>query len=304
MKKKKKLIIIIAVVLVLAAVAAVVLLRMKGKDDDGEGENPIVPAPIEYRLDKETSVVALPVGTSIEVREEKPEKEDKKAEDEEESASSEDAESASTDEEREEGPAITVSVTYHYKGFSGHIERIKNYCDLLMAEDFGFVPVDEKVMKTKLPSFEKLAGTACLVRPVGAENASEESSDEGGESESLFMIQLQWNVDDFSVTVGEIEGGIVAPPAPKPMTLTEAVDYFHTLIPSVLGLEGETMDNYQVLALDGAVLVGTTPCLRMNVYKKDEKTGTNGIAGQYLFSNTGRELYWVGLNGEITQVLP
>ena len=33
------------------------------------------------------------------------------------------------------------------------------------------------------------------------------------------------------------------------------------------------MDNYQVLALDGAVLVGTTPCLRMNVYKKDEKTG-------------------------------
>ncbi len=298
MKKKK--IIIAIIFLVIIAVAAVVLLRLKGTGDDADKENPVISAPVVYQLDKKTSVVALPVGDGIEVREEKPKKE-KQAADSGESAQGEDGQSASADQE-EEGPAVTVSVTYHYEGFAGHIERIKNYCDLLMAEDFGFVPVDENVIKTKLPTFEKLAGNVCLVRPIGSGNASNEGTDEGGESESLFMIQLQWNSDHFSAAVGQIEGGIVTPPEPKPMTLMEAVDYFHTLDPSVLGLSGETMDDYQVLALDGAVLVGTTPCLRMNVYKKDEKTGTNVIAGQYLFSNTGRELYWVGLGGEIQKI--
>lgn len=327
--KKKKILIIVAAILLVAAVAAVLLLRMKGKEKDPvEEPDPVVPAPIVYELKDTASVVALPVGESIVVTEEKPKKEEKKEKDKQEEkeekedkqdkkskkdkkkkgkdAEAEDVEQKNNDQAEEAeseagaaepaekaGPEITVSVTYHYAGLPEAVKRIQGYCALLTAEDFGFVPVDEKIMEAKLPDFEAPDGTVHLVRPIEGE----------GEEESLFSLQIAWQADDaFSVTVARIAGGIVEPPKPQPMTLEEAEDFFYNSDPALFGLSGDSMEDYEIFALDGAVLVGTTPCLRMNVYQKNEKTGTNEIAGQYLLSNTGYELYWIGMDGKIQEI--
>lgn len=331
MKKKKKILIIVVAVLLVAAVAAVLLFRMKGKDKDPvEEPDPVVPAPIMYEVKDFASVVAIPVGESIIVTEEKPKKveeekkpsdqddkdqkdkedteadqdgeekvskkskKDKKKDQDQKPAEEQETEQSSADAEpaEEAGPDITVSVTYHYAGLPTPEKRIRGYCELLTAEDFGFIPIDEKIMATKLPDLEAPEGNVNLVHPVGEEG-----------EESLFSLQIAWQADGtFSVTVAQIAGGIVVPPAPQPITLEEAEDFFYNSDPAVFGLSGDSMEDYEIYALDGAVLVGTVPCLRMNVYEKDEVTGTNKIAGQYLLSNTGLQLYWVGNDGEIKEI--
>ncbi len=340
--KKKKMIIIVAVLLLVLAVAAVVLLRMKGKDDapPEEEPDPVVPAPIVYELKKDTaSVVALPVGESVIVTEEKPKKEEKKEEkkdskeeadkqdekddkgkkddkeskkskkekkkdkkakkDKEKESETADAEKDAKEgeakqpkAEKETGPEITLSVTYHYAELPEPVQRIQSYYELLTAEDFGFVPVDEKIMVTKSPDFEAPGGTVNLVHPI-----------EGEGEESLFSLQIAWQADGtVSVAVAQIAGGIVEPPKPQPMTLEEAEDFFYNSDPALFGLSGDSMRDYEIFALDGTVLVGTTPCLRMNVYQQNEKTGTNEIVGQYLLSNTGYQLYWVGADGQLQEI--
>jgi hypothetical protein len=106
----------------------------------------------------------------------------------------------------------------------------------------------------------------------------------------------------MAVNVSELKGGIVLPPPPKPMTLNQAIDFMYECHPADLGLNGESMAEYDIMPMDGAVLVGTTPCQRMNVYGRDPKTGTNVIAGQYLLSGDGRYLYYVNEDGTLEAV--
>jgi hypothetical protein len=86
------------------------------------------------------------------------------------------------------------------------------------------------------------------------------------------------------------------------MTLNQAIDFMYECDPADLGLSGESMAEYDIMPMDGAVLVGTTPCQRMNVYGRDSKTGTNVIAGQYLLSGDGRYLYYVNEDGTLEAV--
>lgn len=356
MKKKKIIIIAVLVLLLAGAAAAVFFMRGKGGEEAPPEvkEDPIVKAPIVYEVEKNT-VIALPAGDKVTVREHKheeepaPEEEKDESKDKDESEDkdkdkgkdkkkdkkkdkdkdkdeskdgdkdeskdkdkSDDAEAVNTadqssdsskEEKKPAGPEITVLTTYRYEDLPQPLDRVRNYCELLTAEDFGFVPVDEKIMKSKLPTFEESAGSLRLVRPITAVVEGEEGEEPAKpESKALFSLEISWEGERCSVTVGRIEGGIVVPPEPKPMTLHEAMDYFYNRHPSQLGLPGESMRDYRVYPLDGMVMVGTTACMQLNVYSIDPETGTTEIAGQYLMAPSGVQLYHIGSDGQLEEL--
>ena len=324
LKNKKKLLIAGAVILLAVAAAAIFFLRGRGGGEEGslpeEPEPlPVVPAPIVYEIKDMASVVALPVGESIVVTEEIPEEPEEEEEAEAESEEESSEEDASTgdasagdssteelseelsEEERAAAAAeklaelTTVLVTYHYQGLKEPLERLGSYCDLLTAEDFGFVPIDVNRMKTKMKPVEGESGSLQLVREIGS--GEEEAAE--NEEKQMLSLTIGWNPEECYVTVAQIDGGIVPPPKREPLTLSQAVDYFYKQKPADLGLSGVSMREYQVFALDGAVMVDGIPCLRMNVYSKDPDTNTNVIAGQYLMSGDGVQLYFMDGDGVV-----
>ena len=308
---KKKLILLLLLIILLAAAAVfgvMKVLEMLDKKESVEPEEPpvpveiplpVIPAPVAYEVVGE-SIFAFPVGDAIEVREERLDEEPE----EEESA---EKETGDTSEPETEQPApnigglpLTEYVIYHYD-FPESQMRVADYCELLTAEDIGFKAVDEKVMELEIESFEATAGDVHLVRKIPVE-VDENGEPVGDTSSRLMSLRIHWDAKGVSVNVSELKGNIVVPPPPRPMTLTQAIDFMYESDPAKLGLSGESMAEYDIMPMDGAVLVGTTPCQRMNVYGKDPKTGTNIIAGQYLLSGDGRYLYRVGEDGTLEAI--
>lgn len=312
MPKKKLILLLLLLILLTAAAAFGVLkvLEMVNNKKAGEVEPelppapvevplPVVPAPVYYEVVGE-SIFALPVGDSIEVREERldeePEEEEEQSEEE-----------ASGEEEAEPEPApnigglpLTEYVIYHYD-FPEPQKRVAAYCELLTQEDIGFKPVDKKVMEMEIESFEATAGDVHLVRRIPPQ-VDENGQPTGDTSARLMSLRIHWDVKGVAVNVSELKGSIVVPPPPRPMTLNQAIDFMYESDPAALGLSGESMAEYDIMPMDGAVLVGTTPCQRMNVYKRDSTTGTYVIAGQYLLSGDGRYLYHIGEDGVLEAV--
>lgn len=317
---KKKLIPLLLLLILLVAAAVFGILKVLEIVNNRKAEDvvepeippapievplPVVPAPVYYEVVGE-SIFALPVGDSIEVREERldeePEEEEEKAD-----QSKEDPSAESEAEEAEPEPApnigglpLTEYVIYHYD-FPEPQKRVAAYCELLTQEDMGFKPVDKKVMEMEIESYEATAGDVHLVRPIPKE-LDENGEPVGDTSPRLMSLRIHWDSSGASVNVSELKGNIVVPPPPRPMTLNQAIDFMYESDPAVLGLSGESMAEYDIMPMDGAVLVGTTPCQRMNVYRRDPQTNTYVIAGQYLLSGDGRYLYHVGDDGTLEAV--
>lgn len=316
---KKKLILLLLILILLVAAAVFGVLKVLEMVNNKKGTEvvepeippapievplPVVPAPVYYEVVGE-SIFALPVGDSIEVREERldeePEEEEGKADQNKEDASGE------AEEEAEPEPApnigglpLTEYVIYHYD-FPEPQKRVATYCELLTQEDMGFKPVDKKIMEMEIESYEATAGDVHLVRKIVPE-VDENGTPVGDTSPRLMSLRIHWDSTGASVNVSELKGSIVVPPPPRPMTLNQAIDFMYESDPAALGLSGESMAEYDIMPMDGAVLVGTTPCQRMNVYRKDPQNGSYSIAGQYLLSGDGRYLYRVGEDGELEAV--
>ena len=352
---KKKLIILLVLVLAIAA-AAFFFQRSRGGDSSEEEipeeeevvkEDPVVSAPTAYALDEGLEIMALPVGQSVVVKAHKPTVEELTALAEElaaaeaaakaettveqlgaelegdgEAAEGEDGE---TPEEGEETPAEEEELvlppaytTYIYSGEGADVERLKLYCDLLTAEDFGFIPVDEEMIETKMPKFTEPSGSLHLVRAVrGNDYVEEVNLAEKGEEEHmeyvplaepkelegefLTSLRIEWDEEALRITPAMIEGAIVIPPPPEPMTLAEAVDHMYSLPPEILGLEGESMEPYMVFPIDGSVMVEGAPAMRMYIYSKSE-SGTNVFEGQYVLSNGGHRIFKVQSDGSLLEI--
>ncbi len=89
------------------------------------------------------------------------------------------------------------------------------------------------------------------------------------------------------------------------MTMSESVDYIHTLSPKQLGLEGDSMDDFEMLPSEGLILVDGEPCTEIMVYRRDPKTGTNVFQGSYLLDRSGSRLYRLDRDSNaVTELLP
>lgn len=334
---KKKLIILLVLLLVIAA-AAIFFLRSRG-DDAGDGEeevveevvkeDPVVSAPVAYALDEGLEIMALPVGRGVVVKshieevpvtpaaEEIPEDEATAEQLGAEIENPEEGEEPSETPAEEEVVETVLRTTYIYTGEGADVKRLELYCDLLMADDFGFIPIDEQLTETKKPDFTQPSGSLRLARAVqGKDYVEEVNLAEKGEdkrmenvpaeskeleAEYLLTLSFEWNGEELRVTPAMIEGAIYIPPPPEPMTLVEAVEHMYSLSPALLGLEGDSMEPYMVFPIDGSVMVDGAPAMRMYVYSKSEG-GTNVFEGQYVLSNGGHRIFVVQSDGSLREV--
>ena len=174
---------------------------------------------------------------------------------------------------------------YRYEGLSSPGMLASVYTTLLTAEDVGFSQVDEELTRIKEP--EELAVAAGSVHL--AKNAPEEGK--------ALSIQMVWTEEICTVTADLVDGRVKSPPEPAspmgPMGLSaeQMMDYMQSLNPAVLGLEGSTMEGYDLLMQDGSVLIDNIPCVRINAYRIDSEIGTNEIGGNYFLSLDGTHLY-------------
>ena len=281
--KKKKLLMILLPVLVLAAGAAVFFFVIRPRLGGEKAEEPPPPPepvelPLMYTLG-ETEVHALPVwGESTVYLEEQevPASEVPPA--------GEEGEAGEEDTASEE-PAEPTAVTYRYEGLSSPGTLASVYTTLMTAEDVGFSQVDEELIRIKEP--EELAVEAGSVHL--AKNAPEDGK--------VLSIQLKWTEEICTVTADLVDGRVKNPPepvspmGPMGMTADQMMDYMQSLNPAVLGLEGASMEGYELLVQDGSVLIDGNPCVRINAYRVDNQTGTNEIGGNYFLSLDGSHLY-------------
>ena len=198
-------------------------------------------------------------------------------------AETEDAETE--DAETEEEPPVPTAVTYRYEGLSSPGTLASVYTTLMTLDDVGFSQVDEELTRIKEP--EELAVEAGSVHL--AKNAPEDGK--------AMSIQLEWTEEICTVTVDLVDGRVKNPPEPTSpmgpmgMSADQIIDYMQSLNPSVLGLEGSTMEGYDLLMQEGSVLIDGNPCVRVNAYRINSQTGTNEIGGNYFLSLDGTHLY-------------
>ena len=289
---KKKVLIIVLVVLIVAAISLAAFMMIPKKDSKAP-EPPAeqeVEAPDIYEVDG-AAVQAFPVGPGIRVMLQRADKLQEQS-----------TEITGTTPENSEPEntvptdAVHVQAIYAYQGVSEVWERVADYCKVLMREDIGFVPVDAGNVQMELPQIEQ-SGRVRLAHP--------EEAGEGEEKQQwTFSLQLDWAGEGLNVVVAKVGGSIQQPPASEkadsnkkePVTVAEAMNIFYGCKPSELNLEGDSMEAYDVIMLDGSVMVGKESCMRVNIYDKRNENNTNVIVGMYLLSSTGEKMYRVDLN--------
>ena len=81
------------------------------------------------------------------------------------------------------------------------------------------------------------------------------------------------------------------------MTVEETVERFKALSPQVLGLEGNSLQEYEVFHQQGSVPVDGVPCLEVTVYGNNQ-TDTNTPLGTYLYARDGSALYQLDVDSD------
>ena len=90
--------------------------------------------------------------------------------------------------------------------------------------------------------------------------------------------------------------------------MEEALDYVRGLPPALLGLEGSSMEDYRIYALDGMALIDGIPCIPVGVYRTAENTDTNVVEGSFFLADLmGMEVRDAdsgAVLGQIADILP
>lgn len=207
-----------------------------------------------------------------------------------------------------------VRVSYTYIDMTDAGAEAAAYVSNLKEEKFSVV--DEEFVRTDEPDYETAEGSVLLAKnlpkketPAPAADADKDASGTGTDQDAsaapaeeqkdmVLTVELTWAQGTMTVTCDQAEGKVTSPPQGEgsvipgaSMTMSEAVDFLYDLEPSVLGLDGTSMESYHIYAMDGAVLVDGQPCMRLNIYSRDGEGQTNEVAGIYLMSRDGQRLY-------------
>lgn len=210
-------------------------------------------------------------------------------------------------------PTAAVSsstvITYRYTGLSSPGSAVNGYVSLMTGEENGFSIVDSDFVMSEEPVYDE-KGKVLLARNAepgeesGRAAAAENEAGDGEEAvpaNRLLLLDISWDENGCEIVTREAEG-VISPP-PEPMTMHEAQKYLESLPPEKLGLEGESMDRYDVFSFDGTIMVDNRPCVRMNVYSIDNVEQSNEFKGCYLMSLDGRHLYRLDTStNEITEL--
>lgn len=208
---------------------------------------------------------------------------------------------APTDIAIEEG--LDVSHTYHYRQMEDPAELAGRYAKVLMGGEQGFKPLDkENHLLTEEPVADTLTGEIILGKAATAE------SEDGG---SRFVrVVVGWSEYAVAVQVAYMNGRMLPPveeekekeEEAKPSAVSEQLEYFNSLDPSQLGLDGDDMKDYMVYPQQGWVLVDGISCRELRVYLQDAKNATNVIVGTFYLSSDMSHVYKSDGDGNIVPV--
>lgn len=165
------------------------------------------------------------------------------------------------------------AVTRTYTQFSDPKQVVSDYVALMTGEQ-GFQVVTETLLPQSPPSEYGAEGEIYLGRVTE-------------EGDKTVLFELAWSPESCIVISSLI-------PAPIPentievMGVTETLTYMESLSPSDLGLEGDSMDAYEVYAQDSVVMVNGLRCMQLDVYSQGGEQGGNALEGSFLMSFSGQ----------------
>ncbi len=207
---------------------------------------------------------------------------------------------APTDQAVTEG--LEIHHTYHYRKMHDPAALAARYIALLREEEQGFAVIDGENRKIlEEPDTDLLWGTVILGK-AAAEN------EEAGRR--ILRVIVGWSEYAVAVQVAYVNGSILPPivekeeeekteAAPKPTDIAQQVEYFTSLNPQALGLEGDDMKAYMVFPQQGWVMIDDVSCREISVYRQDAQTATNVLAGTYYLSSDLTHIYKKSDNEQI-----
>lgn len=207
---------------------------------------------------------------------------------------------APTDQAVTEG--LEIHHTYHYRKMHDPAALAARYIALLREEEQGFAVIDGENRKIlEEPDTDLLWGTVILGK-AAAEN------EEAGRR--ILRVIVGWSEYAVAVQVAYVNGSILPPivekeeeekteAAPKPTDIAQQVEYFTSLNPQALGLEGDDMKAYMVFPQQGWVMIDDVFCREISVYRQDAQTATNVLAGTFYLSSDLTHIYKKSDNEQI-----
>lgn len=220
---------------------------------------------------------------------------------------------APTDQAVAEG--LEISHTYHYRQIADPAVLAAKYIAFLRTDEQGLTILDSENHRVlEDPNTDLLYGTVILGKAAAA-------NEEAGKR--IVRVIVGWSEYSLAVQVAYVKGSILAPieppkqedpndpdgqggggggGTPKPTSISEQVEYFSTLNPTQLGLEGADMSDYMVFPGEGWVTVDDVSCREMRVYQMDTRTATNVLVGTYYLSSDLTSVYQKDGTGQITQL--
>lgn len=183
----------------------------------------------------------------------------------------------------------TGAFVYTYAGFHTVNESIQSYVDKLVTAEFGFSIVDGETFRAaQAPDFTLPEGTVSLSKPA--------------QNEKITVIRLDWSEDQCVASISIEDAPVIEQKPAKPnknnigLSHTGAADFLKELSPAVLGLEGESMDAYNIYIMTGFTYVNGEACLRIKIYT-DSSEHTNVHVGTYFMSGNGEHIYRLSDDG-------
>ena len=207
---------------------------------------------------------------------------------------------APTDQAVTEG--LEIHHTYHYRKMHDPAALAARYIALLREEEQGFAVIDGENRKIlEEPDTDLLWGTVILGK-AAAEN------EEAGRR--ILRVIVGWSEYAVAVQVAYVNGSLLPPivekeeeekteAAPKPTDIAQQVEYFTSLNPQALGLEGDDMKAYMVFPQQGWVMIDDVSCREISVYRQDAQTATNVLAGTFYLSSDLTHIYKKSDNEQI-----
>lgn len=204
---------------------------------------------------------------------------------------------------------LEISHTYHYRQMPDPAAMAARYIAFLREDEQGLVVLDAENHKVlDDPNTDLLYGTVILGKKAA-------DNEEAGKR--IVRVIVGWSEYSLAVQVAYMPGSILPPvvekeeekkddeqseSTPQGTGIAEQVEYFRSLNPQQLGLEGESMSKYITYPQQGWVTIDGESCREISVYHQDTQTATNVLMGTYYLSADLTKVYKQNSDGQIVPV--